>query len=475
MLPPFVKKFDFRGEYDKDIKNGDSYYLARAILKALPLKKVLLGWDTRPSSKNLAFHFINGLKDQNVEISYLDKCPIDYVTAGANAFDFDLSVMFTGSHNPQNWTGLLLHTKGGDSVQGDLVTQIVNHFNEVFVEPYTFEEIDLTTYHDFKSTIEETYANKLKELIPLDQIKEFHVLVDVGDGSGSASLSLLERLLPQVKFTRINDRQLYDTYSPHVADPSVIENMQELIQEIKNGEYSCGFAFDSDADRVLAIDEKGTYLNGSILGSAMVETLVGLNTQDKLFGYAVDCGSSLHNTVTRLNKIYASKYSSEPIPVGRSIMRQMIRNGKIDFAVENVGHFYAKDFFMTDSGAYSLALILYWMSKNGPLSSLLQKNPDGERGQIFAPVASGDTVQKQIENAVKDHFNRLEIKQIVVDGIRYEVFKDGVLSSWYAIRKSGYEQIEKYYFGSLDNSEYNFLKTTIQTVLEKNPTAPNPA
>ena len=475
MLPPFVKKFDFRGEYDKDIKNEDSYYLARAIQKVLPLKKVLLGWDTRPSSKNLAFHFINGLKDQEIEISYIDKCPIDYVTAGANAFDFDLSVMFTGSHNPQNWTGLLLHTKGGESVHGDLVTQIVNHFNEVFVQPYTYTDVDLSVFRNFKDSIEETYGNKLKELIPLEQIKPFTVLVDVGDGSGSMSLTLLEKLLPQVKFTRLNDRQLYDTYSPHVADPSVIENMQELIQGIKNNTYSCGFAFDSDADRILAVDEKGDYLNGSVLGSAMIEALVSLNTHDKLFGYAVDCGSSLHNTVTQLNKIYASKYSSEPIPVGRSIMRQMIRDGKIDFAVENVGHFYAKDFFMTDSGVYSLALILYWMSKNGPLSSLLQKNPDGERGQIFAPIAPDTGIQKQIEIALKDHFKQLEIKQIVVDGIRYEVFDGDVLYSWYAIRKSGYEQVEKYYFGSLDNANYNFLKATIQTALEKNSAAQNSA
>src|SRR5690242_16660158 len=105
MVPPFVKKFDFRGIYNKDITNADGYYLGLALAKVMPLKKVLIGWDTRDSSKHLAFHFMTAMVENNVRISYMDKCPIDYVTAGANAFDFDLSIMFTGSHNPWDWTG----------------------------------------------------------------------------------------------------------------------------------------------------------------------------------------------------------------------------------------------------------------------------------------------------------------------------------------------------------------------------------
>ena len=184
-------------------------------------------------------------------------------------------------------------------------------------------------------------------------------MVDLGDGSGTVSLSLVEKLLPQVTFSRLNDRKVYDDTSSHIADPSEIANMTDLMSALKSGTYDAGFAFDSDADRVLAVDEKGNYLNGSLYGSAMTDVFALLNSSNQKVGYAVDCGPSLYNTVASLTNTNRLFFVTA-IPVGRSIIRQMIRDGKIDVGVENVGHFYLRNFFMTDSGAFALVLLLYW-------------------------------------------------------------------------------------------------------------------
>jgi phosphomannomutase len=150
----------------------------------------------------------------------------------------------------------------------------------------------------------------------------------------------------------------------------------------------------------------------------------------------------MYNTVVDIRKNQNVQISAIPVPVGRSILRRLIRDGTIDMGVENVGHFYMKDFFMTDSGAFSLVVILYWMSIYGSLSSLPEKHPDGLRTQFALPHS--------------------ENKKIDIDGIRCEIFRGEYLQTWYAARPSGYEKIEKYYFGSLDEKDYKLLQEKIR-------------
>ncbi len=459
MQPSFVKKYDLRGVYNKDIKDEDAFYLGLAIQRTIPLKKVLIGWDTRVSSMSLAMNFIQSFQNTEIKIHYLQTCPIDYVTAAAQAFDFDFSVMFTGSHNPWDWTGLLMHTQGGASVDGELVNKIIANYNEALNQEYNPPHINILDYHNFQNEIEDTYKENISSLVPLGKITEMKVLVDVGDGSGSKSLDILETLLPQVTFERINDRQLYDGDSPHTADPSNIENMQQLMDAVRQRHFDCGFAFDSDADRVLGVDQTGEYLNGSLIGSAMVDVFNNLGSSMNRYGYAVECGPSLYNTVLDVYNRGNNHIAATPVPVGRSILRRFLREGKVDIAVENVGHFYVKDFFMTDSGAFTIVLILYWISINGTLSTLREKHPDGQRTQFNLPrVENQEEVLEDLVEEIGPRFVGKENKKIEIDGIRLEFYEGEYIKSWFAIRPSGYEKIEKYYFGSLDAEDYEYLR-----------------
>ena len=461
MQPPFVKKFDFRAVYGKDIFDKDAYYLGLAIQKVVSLKKILIGWDHRVASKNLAHSFMKAFIGTDIEISFIEQCPIDYITVGAHAFDFDYSVMFTGSHNAWDWSGLLMHSKGGASVDGELVTQIVDAYNQVSSMPILDESVDLNKHTNFKSALEKVYESKYRELIDLSAIKPAKVLVDLGDGSGAMSLNLLEKLLPQITFERLNTREIYDAQTPHTADPSILKNMQQLMDAVRHGSYDAGFAFDSDADRVLAVDEHGSYLNGSMIGGAMIEMFAEHNHDMTKFGYAVECGPAISNTFADLKN---DSISLMPIPVGRSLLRRMIQEGEVDLAVENVGHFYIKDFFMTDSGVFSLALILQWMSENGALSGLAANHPDGQRFQgHFAREGDYETKIDTLVEKINDGMSHRRSEKITTDGIRYNFYDDDKLVSWFALRPSGYEPIIKYYYGSLDESDFAHFKETFPT------------
>lgn len=455
--PPFVKKFDFRGVYGKDIKDEDAFYLGLALCLVLKPKKILLGWDTRVSSKTLALNFIQAIKNFDVEILYLDKVPIDYVTVASVTSDFDLSIMFTGSHNTWEWSGLLIHTKGGFSLQGELVEEVVKVYYDSQITPYEKPSVELSTYINFQEALEKIYIEKIQNLIPLHEIKAQSVVVDIGDGSGGKALDLVEKLLPQVIFTRLNDRRIYDSNTPHTADPSEPENAQQIIKHMKNKDFTSGFIYDSDADRVLAIDERGDILNGSVLAGGMSACFKMLGISSDRIGYAVECGPSLYNAVKDVNKTVNLPISLIPIPVGRSVVRQLLFDGKIDVGVENVGHFYIKDFFMTDSATFVMLLILYWISMNGKLSGMLDKHPDGLRQQFSVPLLTNDNHLYIMSEDVSTIFKDLEMKKITVDGLRLEAYKGEYMNSWCAIRKSGYEQVEKRYYGSTDPNIFNAL------------------
>jgi phosphomannomutase len=256
----------------------------------------------------------------------------------------------------------------------------------------------------------------------------------------------------------VNDRQVYDADTPHQADPSEIEHMQQLIDTVKTKSLHCGFAFDSDADRVLAIDEKGGYINGSLYAGALVDVMSILNCKLDAVGYAVEIGPAFYNTVADLNISVDKKIKISPIPVGRSIVRQLVREDSVDLGIENVGHFYIYDFFRTDSGAFALLMMLYWMSLNGKLSKLYTRHPDGQRAQGSVPLSDeNETKIHTLVNEIKNHFATNEVRLIDVDGVRLEIYNGGKMQSWCAVRKSGYEKKEKYYFGSTDPSDFEYL------------------
>jgi hypothetical protein len=56
----------------------------------------------------------------------------------------------------------------------------------------------------------------------------------------------------------------------------------------------------------------------------------------------------------------------------------------------------------------------------------------------------------------------MRMNKIEVDGVRYEFFKGDYLQTWYATRASGYEKIEKYYFGSLADDDFQYLQEKLQ-------------
>lgn len=464
-LPPFVKKFDFRGVYGQDITDRDGFLLGKAMLQTFSPRKILIGYDTREASQLLARHFVNAFSNTDIELFYLPQCPIDYVTAAAFTYDFDFSIMFTGSHNPWDWTGLLIHLKKGDSLQGEMVDKIIDGYYLAAEENTTEVAYNLECLKDFTLEIEKLYRSKIETTIPLTMMKPLKVLVDIGDGSGSKGLEVLQTLLPQVTFKMINNRKLYDAKSPHIADPSEIKNMQDVIKGVMSGEFDCGFAFDSDADRVLGVDENGAYLNGSMLGSAMAEAIILAGSSDTQMGYAVDCGIAFHNAIVSLKADYRD-LSVKTIPVGRSILRKMVRDREVDFAIENVGHFYMKDFFMTDSGVFSIALILYWMSINGALSTLSSKYPDGIREQKFVPLPENQSeIMDKIEETFVTNYGKDSVIKSAVDGLRFEMYTGKTMQSWFATRKSGYEPIQKYFYGSLDDKQFENLKNIVTGII----------
>ena len=118
--------------------------------------------------------------------------------------------------------------------------------------------------------------------------------------------------------------------------------------------------------------------------------------------------------------------------------------------------------FQTDSGAFSLIQVLFWISTHGPLSTLATKHPDGQRTQFILPKEADETSLEKLSHEINQKFVDRAQKKIDVDGIRYEFYNGEKLMTWYAVRASGYEPIEKYYFGSLNDDDYEFLRTKIR-------------
>ncbi|NLB56833.1 MAG: phosphomannomutase/phosphoglucomutase, partial [Lentisphaerae bacterium] len=99
------KAYDIRGVYGRDLTDEIAYKIGRAFVTFLNCKKVVIGNDMRPHSKNLLDALVEGITDQGASVITIGLCssPMSYFANGK--LGADASIMITASHNTAEWNG----------------------------------------------------------------------------------------------------------------------------------------------------------------------------------------------------------------------------------------------------------------------------------------------------------------------------------------------------------------------------------
>jgi phosphomannomutase/phosphoglucomutase len=221
---------------------------------------------------------------------------------------------------------------------------------------------------------------------------------------------------PQIlKEFRCEATELYTTpdgtFPNHHPDPTVEENVKELISTVREKKLQLGIGFDGDGDRVGVVDENGNIIWGDMLVVILARDILKQTAGATIIG-DVKCSGRLFKDI--------EKHGGNPImwKTGHSLIKNKMKVEKAVLAGEMSGHiFFADKYFGYDDALYAGLRLLEIISKTGKkVSELLEGVPPA----ISTPeirVDCPEEIKFKIVEKVKEELKR-DYQVIDIDGVR---------------------------------------------------------
>jgi phosphomannomutase / phosphoglucomutase len=399
---------DFDDEFVIDLGRGYATLLHRA-----GKKTITLGRDCRLSSDRLRDALAEGLLSAGIDVVDIGVVPTPLLYFSMLSWKMDGGVMITGSHNAAEYNGFKLGV-GPTTIHGAEIQRL----REII------ERRDFVTTGAMGSFSERAVIPDYNDFI-MSQFKlkpGLKVVVDGGNGCGGViAAPLMKRLgLDTIElYTEMDGR-----FPNHHPDPTVEENMRDLVAAVKENHAAIGIAYDGDADRVGAVDENGKIVWGDELMVAFSRAILRDRPGATIIG-DVKCSKRMYDDI--------AQHGGRPImwKTGHSLIKSKLKEEHAALAGEMSGHmFFADRYFGFDDAIYASFRLLEIVSREGRgLAAILADLPASH----FTPeirLDCPDDRKFEVVRQAADFFRR-HYEVIDIDGVRVN-FADG----WGLVRAS---------------------------------------
>ncbi len=410
------KAYDIRGIYGSDLTDDIAFKIGRAVATFLKPKKFVIGHDMRPHSKPLFEAMAKGLTLQGVDVINIGlvSTPMSYHANGK--LGADGSAVITASHNPGEWNGMKICREQAIPISG--ATGIADI--ERIVSEETFDAPAATPGTVSEYDINPEYVEHIRSFADIS--RPLNVVIDYANGMGIVEGGVFTD--DMFSITPMYD-ELDGTFPNHEANPLDLETLEDISEQLKEGSFDFGIAFDGDADRAGFLDE-----NGEVVTMDMITALVAQSMLEKFPGAAIfyDLRSS------RAVKEVIEESGGNPMMsrVGHAFIKAQMREADAVFAGELSGHYYFRDNYYTESSSLAAICVANLISETGKTLSELVKpvRRYAGSGEINSRVADVNAVFARLDEKYADA-NIFEL-----DGKSYE-YADW----WFNVRSSNTEPL----------------------------------
>ena len=443
MKSHIFRQYDIRGIVGEDLDAEVTEAVGRAFGSRVRLDSssrsptVAVGYDNRLTSPSLADGLIAGIRSAGVDVVDVGTVPTPVLYWSEVTLGADAGVQITGSHNPPEWNGIKM-THGGSSLYGDAIQDLLRSINE----------------SDFTSgsggyervTVLDRYVDDIAGRFNLE--RPMRVAVDCGNGTGSIlAVRLLEAIGVEVTPLFCESDP---TFPNHHPDPTVDDNLIDLIRSVESGNHDLGVAFDGDADRIGAIDDQGQIIRGDILLLLFGLDLLKKRGPGQKLIFDVKCSQVLPELF--------EKAGGEPImwQTGHSLIKNKMRETGALLAGELSGHIMiADDYLGFDDALYNACRLIEIISRSGrTLSEMVSDFPEYRSTPEIRIDVTEDQKWTVVSEALVYFKEKYDV--ISVDGVRI-LFGDG----WALLRTSNTQPVIVARFEARSESRLMEIRTEI--------------
>ena len=413
------REYDVRGKVEDDFPPEVVEALGKAfgtLIKRNGGQEIALSGDVRLTTPDLIEQFKLGVLSTGTDVIKIGILPTPANYYSMFKLNVAGAVQITGSHNPPEFNGFKM-SRNKKPVFGD---EIQNLYSIIKTEDYERGE-GVEASYDILSDYKRMIISKI------DLEKNIKVVMDCGNAAGAICAPEIFKNLNNIELTELYC-DVDGTFPNHHPDPTVEENLIDLIQLMKQGLYDIGIAFDGDADRVGVVDSKGEIIWADQLMALFLPELI--NPGDEIL-FDVKCSQALEDMII--------KNGGKPVmwKTGHSLIKQRMAELNCKLGGEMSGHiFFADDYFGYDDAIYVAARIVQTLSRTSKsLSELKAELPKYFSTPEIRLEAESDEEKFRIAKEAIDYFSK-NYDCSTVDGVRIK-FKNG----WGLVRSSNTQPV----------------------------------
>ncbi len=442
MINPFIfREYDVRGIVGKDLTPDTVLSLGKGFGSYAVRKgagTVTLGRDCRLSSPEFRAAMAEGLSSTGLSVLDVGICPTPLLYFSIIRFGADGGVMVTGSHNPPDFNGFKLCV-GPSPLYGEKIQDVRRIIER--------EEFEKGAGRVEERAVIPEYLQYVKSIISLP--RKIKAVVDAGNGTASVVAPPLFRDLGVEVvelFCEMDGR-----FPNHFPDPTVPENLRFLVGAVREHGADVGVAYDGDADRIGAVDEKGTVIFGDYLLALYAREILSRKPGAAIIS-EVKASQNLYDDIAR--------HGGKPImwKAGHSLIKQKMKEESAEAAGEMSGHIFFSDRYLGfDDAIYaSLRLFEILAKSDRPLSAMLSDLP----AVVATPeirVDCPDDLKFRIVERVAAIVRPKAREVIDVDGVR-ALFDGG----WGLVRASNTQPVLVLRFEGKDEASVRRIREVME-------------
>tara|TARA_B100000427_G_scaffold167232_1_gene138911 strand:- start:81 stop:1385 length:1305 start_codon:yes stop_codon:yes gene_type:complete len=326
-----------RGIPEKSLEEVTVKKICASVEKILEPNSIALILDTRQSCDQITDWIVKGFSEK-ITITNYGVLPSGSMPILLKAFNEDLGIIISASHNPSEYNGIKLIGKNGSKLDDDMEIQIEKELNNVKVpDKYSKVNNSIKGY--------EVYLEFLKSVNNLE-LDKFDLMIDAANGS---AYKIIDDLL--------NEKNANFNLISHNPDGKNINQdcgatyPENLQKKISKGQI--GISFDGDADRLIMIDENQQVVNGDVLLTILSKYLhekgnlngdIVVSTVMSNYGFKAamtDFGFQLIET-----------------PVGDKYVAEAMKKNNAKLGGEQSGHIILKDYLPVGDALVTCLLVL---------------------------------------------------------------------------------------------------------------------
>jgi len=352
------KAYDIRGELGVNFDATIAYCIGRAVAQNFQAENIVVGYDARETSSELAAAVMRGICDAGANVMSIDLAGTEEMYWAVTEFNACAGIEITASHNPINYNGLKIVKSGSQPLDDKDDFQAI----KTLAENQTWaENLPKGSIKDLSMEARKKYVQRVLSFLNYSNLKSLRIVVNSGNGAAGPTFDAitneLSRMGAPLEFIRVHHDPDH-TFPNGIPNPLLPENHAATGDVVKREGADFGVAFDGDFDRCFFFDASGEFVPGEYV----VGLLASIFLEKEAGAKIVHDPRVIWNTQDIVSEKSGVAVQSK---TGHAFIKQTMRAHEAVYGGEMSAHHYFRDFAYCDSGMIPWLLMAELISTSG--------------------------------------------------------------------------------------------------------------